>query len=919
MDECVICCENFNLTTRKKIKCIFCDVEICLKCNKRYLLELNGDEHCMSCKNKWDKKYLNKLFSKKFLTKDMVAVKKKFLFDNERSRFPDTMPFVINYLKIPDMEKEIIKINRDSKEFIDKYYHFRGICHELWKEYKEIKFKKDQYFSLDMRDMYSQQLEVIMKKRQRADVIATQAVQQHWKENRKSWKIKRNINRFKKALPGLNEEDVQERVKRKFIHKCQKEGCRGFLSSQWKCGVCEEWTCKECLEVIGPDKNVEHVCKKENLESAKLIKKETRPCPKCATPIFKINGCFAKGTHIMMWNGNKKNVEDIKIGDELIGTNGSKRIVKKICTGQDDLYTVEQNTGVSYTVNSKHELLLKPIFNKKIIIKENYITTHWFDKKSVRYKSKKLYYNKENYEEILKQSNNLIQNIDDKPLRIKIEDYLKLSDSIKKRLYGFKSNNVNWEHQSVKIDPYILGSWLGDGYSNGSGFSGNDEEVIYKWMDWSTFNQAEVVHAAPYRFSVRRKGAGYKRGAIGSEKDCPICIKSNCNICKTSIDYENIKKPKNSTCPLKDALKEYNLLNNKHIPECYLINDKETRLQLLAGLIDSDGCVTNNGKRVTIIQTDKQLSEQICILARSLGYLVNMRIIKKRNISFPNSNIIKNYKDQCSINISGTTLSKIPTLIKRKKCVNSNPNKDYFKTNIKVKFERYGKYYGFMVDKDNEFILPDFTAAKNCDQMFCTQCKTPFSWNTGRIVTGVIHNPHFFQWQRENGGTGPINPHAHCGGLPTYWSFYRSLRQKSQNNPDVDINLRKFYSIMEYFTHFQEVILIPLRNKLQREPDNKVLRMQYLAGEKTEKNFKTTLIKRFNRRNKEKEVLDVWTLLATVMIENINAMMDGTIFELEERYQNCQRLRLYVNKELQSISKTYTQKVKTFDDKFRLK
>lgn len=646
MDECVICCENFNLTTRKKIKCNFCDVEICLKCNKRYLLELNGDEHCMSCKNKWDKKYLNKLFSKKFLTKDMVTVKKKFLFDNERSRFPDTMPFVVNYLKIPDMEKEIIKINRDSKEFIDKYYHFRGICHELWKEYKEIKFKKDQEDNLDMRDMYSQQLDLIMKKRQRADVIATQAVQQHWKENRKTWKIKRNINRFKKALPGLNEEDVQERVKRKFIHKCQKEGCRGFLSSQWKCGICEEWTCKECLEVIGPDKNVEHVCTKENLESAKLIKKETRPCPKCATPIFKINGCFAKGTHIMMWNGNKKNVEDIKIGDELIGTNGTKRIVKKICTGQDDLYTVEQNTGVSYTVNSKHELLLK-------------------------------------------QSNNLLQNTDDKSLRIKVEDYVNLNDADKGKLYGFKMNNLDW--------------------------------------------------------------------------------------------------------------------------------------------------------------------------------------------------------------------------------------KDYFKTNIKVKFERYGKYYGFMVDKDNEFILPDFTAAKNCDQMFCTQCKTPFSWNTGRIVTGVIHNPHFFQWQRENGGTGPINPHAHCGGLPTYWAFYRSLRQKSQNNPGVDINLRKFYSIMEYFTHFQEVILIPLRNKLQREPDNKVLRMQYLAGEKTEKNFKTTLIKRFNRRNKEKEVLDVWTLLATVMIENINAMMDGTIFELEERYQNCQRLRLYVNKELQSISKTYTQKVKTFDDKFRLK
>ena len=644
MDECIICCENFNLTTRKKIKCNFCDVEICLKCNKRYLVELNEDEHCMSCKNKWDRKYLKELFPKKFLTKDMVIVKKKFLFDNERSRFPDTMPFVINYLKIPDMEKEILERSKIARGHLDEYYTLRGISNQAWKKYKEIIFQKDCESDSNKKEIYKKKLNDIINKRRKSESLASEAVQQYCKENRKSWKIKRNINRFKKALPGLNEEDVQERVKRKFVQKCQKEGCRGFLSSQWKCGICEEWTCKDCLEVIGPDKNVNHICKKENLESAKLIKKETRPCPKCATPIFKINGCFAKGTHIMMWNGNKKNVEDIKIGDELIGTNGTKRIVKKICTGQDDLYTVEQNSGVSYTVNSKHELLLK-------------------------------------------QSNNLVQDINDKSFRIKVEDYLKLSNSDKKRLYGFKMNNLNW--------------------------------------------------------------------------------------------------------------------------------------------------------------------------------------------------------------------------------------KEYFKTNINVKFERYGKYYGFMVDEDNEFILPDFTAAKNCDQMFCTQCKTPFSWNTGRIATGVIHNPHFFQWQRENGGTGPVNPHAHCGGLPTYWAFYRNLRQKSQNNPA--INVRKYCIVMEQFTHFQEVILIPRRNKLQRELDNKVLRMQYLAGEKTEKNFKTTLIKRYNKRNKEKEVLDIWTLLATVMIENINSMMDGTVFELEGKYQNCQRLRLYVNKELCSVSETYSQKVKIFDDKFRLK
>ena len=479
MDECIICCEKFNLTIRKKIKCNFCDVEICLKCNKRYLLGINGDSHCMSCKNKWDRKYLNSILPKNFITKDLVNVKKKFLYDTEKSRFPDTMPFVINYLKIPEMNKEIYLIQKKSDNILKEYYSLRKESSKLTKEIYSLITENDSNSD------FSDKLEETKTKRLDLDKKANATINDYWYNNRKIYSIKYNIKRFKKALPPTNQEQVTE--KRKFVQKCQKEGCRGFLSSQWKCAICQEWTCPKCLEVIGPDKNVEHVCKQENLESAKLIKKETRPCPKCATPIFKINGC---------------------------------------------------------------------------------------------------------------------------------------------------------------------------------------------------------------------------------------------------------------------------------------------------------------------------------------------------------------------------------------------------------------------------------------DQMFCTQCKTPFSWNSGKIINGVINNPHFFQWQRENGGTGPINPHAHCGGLPRYWDFYRSIRSHSSNIN----NIREYSLIFENFVHFQNTQLIPLRNKLQREQDNKVLRMLYLAGEKTEKNFKTTLIKRFNKRNKEKEILDVWTLLATVFIENINAMAIAVHYkDIIEKLKTCNRVRKYVNKELNTISKTYSQVVKNFD------
>lgn len=78
---------------------------------------------------------------------------------------------------------------------------------------------------------------------------------------------------------------------RHFVRACPDEHCRGYLSTQWKCGLCENWTCPDCHVVKGPHKDVEHVCNKDDLETAKLLDQDTKPCPKCATGIFKIEGC----------------------------------------------------------------------------------------------------------------------------------------------------------------------------------------------------------------------------------------------------------------------------------------------------------------------------------------------------------------------------------------------------------------------------------------------------------------------------------------------------------------------------------------------------------------------------------------------------------------------------------------------------
>jgi hypothetical protein len=79
--------------------------------------------------------------------------------------------------------------------------------------------------------------------------------------------------------------------KRQFIRACPASDCKGFLSTAWKCGMCEQYTCPQCHELIGASKDSEHTCDPDKVASARLIEEESRPCPKCGARICKIDGC----------------------------------------------------------------------------------------------------------------------------------------------------------------------------------------------------------------------------------------------------------------------------------------------------------------------------------------------------------------------------------------------------------------------------------------------------------------------------------------------------------------------------------------------------------------------------------------------------------------------------------------------------
>lgn len=390
--------------------------------------------------------------------------------------------------------------------------------------------------------------------------------------------------------------------------------------------------------------------------------------------------CPHSDTPILMWDGQIKFAKDIIAGDIIIGDDGNKRSVKSVCSGEDEMFKIIQNKGEDYIVNSEHVLCLKFCGHKSMYCNNNgKWVLRWFDKSELKAKTKKF--------DTLRVAEKFKEKIDDSNIiDISIENYMKLSPSVKRLLMGFKlDKSIKWDYKEVDLDPYILGMWIGDGTSRGYGFTSADTELVEYWKKWAYANGSEIHKA-----------------------------KSD------DIHFTIVRKDDKNANYFMKCLKKYNLIENKHIPPEYLYNDTKTRLSVLAGIIDTDGSVEQGGKTIRISQCEKnkRIIEETKFLSSSLGFQTSLNVKKTSWIS----NGMKKLGTAYVLNISGEGVQNIPTLLPRKKCtVSESRNATVFK--IDVVPNGIGTFNGFEVDSNSRFLLGDFTVTHNCDQ-------------TGRTVIG---------------------------------------------------------------------------------------------------------------------------------------------------------------------------------------
>jgi len=148
---------------------------------------------------------------------------------------------------------------------------------------------------------------------------------------------------------------------------------------------------------------------------------------------------------------------------------------------------------------------------------------------------------------------------------------------------------------------------------------------------------------------------------------------------------------------------------NQFIPYDYKVNDRETRLKLLAGIIDSNGYYNERMSHYEIIQKSKTLSDDVLYLVRSLGFVAyQYKIIKSFNTNKDN-----NLEDYYRIEFYGNKLEEIPSVYLKTQCKENNKTKDSLVYRFEVIHKGQGDYYGFTLDGNNRFLLGDFTVTHN--------------------------------------------------------------------------------------------------------------------------------------------------------------------------------------------------------------
>jgi len=295
-------------------------------------------------------------------------------------------------------------------------------------------------------------------------------------------------------------------------------------------------------------------------------------------------------------------------------------------------------------------------------------------------------------------------------VNISVNEWFSKSKNFK-HLHKLWRIGVEFDHSSVDIDPYVMGVLLGDGCITQSVAISNPDEEIEKYItDYAKRIGCKITNRTYESSNCRQYAIVTDRGEIN---------------------------------PILDVLRSYGVMgcnaSTKHIPEVYQINSREVRLQILAGLLDTDGHFhCGNYEYVT---KSENLIKGLAFIARSLGFACYYKLVKK---SWQNG---EDWYWKASI--SGE-LDEIPCKVKRKKASPRKQIKSVRVTGFSVEPMGHGNYYGFECDGDHLYLLEDFTVTHNSGKGELAVAIAQMAKEKSKRVLFLVHRKDLVkqQWER---------------------------------------------------------------------------------------------------------------------------------------------------------------------------
>ena len=232
---CAICLNTYTPILRKKCVCKFCGGDACSKCIERYLLDGFDDAHCVHCRVNYSDVALREICTKTYLQNVYFKHRQEVLINRERANLPGLQNAALRERR---RRENAVVISGIRKEIEVLMYEIDALTTKASKVYASMEPLR----VINPRtEEIKQQIDAILKdyntQYEQIDKIRS--------EVRKKQVQIRDI-RNSETIADRDDGIVKEEEKKKFIRRCTRDGCQGFLSTAWKCAICDYYSCSKC-------------------------------------------------------------------------------------------------------------------------------------------------------------------------------------------------------------------------------------------------------------------------------------------------------------------------------------------------------------------------------------------------------------------------------------------------------------------------------------------------------------------------------------------------------------------------------------------------------------------------------------------------------------------------------------------------